>query len=120
MFLFLLLPLVAKKRPLAPDSLHTLSFDVNGVTMTLQRVEGGSFIMGATSDQYDPDTYTDKPAHLVFLSPFYIATTEVTNRLWRAVMNEREMLNLSGYPDDPVLLDYKGDAYEKLLLQLVL
>ena len=68
----------------------------------LNRIEGGAFMMGATSDQYDPDTYTDKPAHLVFLSPFYIATTEVTNCLWRAVMNEREMLDLSGYPDHPV------------------
>ena len=68
----------------------------------MQRVEGGSFVMGATSDQYDRDTYTDKPAHLVFLSPYYIATTEVTNHLWRAVMNEREMLDLSGYPEHPV------------------
>lgn len=85
-----------------PDSLRTLHIDVHGVSFTMQRVEGGSFVMGATPDQYDPDTYTDKPAHLVFLSPFYIATTEVTNRLWRAVMNEREMLDLSGYPEHPV------------------
>ena len=102
LFLFLLLPLSAKKRPHVPDSLRTLNIDVNGVTLLLNRVEGGSFVMGATSDQHDPDTYTDKPAHLVFLSPYYIATTEVTNRLWRAVMNEREMLNLSGYPEHPV------------------
>ena len=62
----------------------------------------GHQVGGATPDQHDPDTYTDKPAHLVFLSPYYMATTEVTNRLWRAVMNEREMLNLSGYPEHPV------------------
>lgn len=102
LFLLLLLPLSAKKRPHVPDSLRTLNIDVNGVTLLLNRVEGGSFVMGATSDQHDPDTYTDKPAHLVFLSSYYIATTEVTNRLWRAVMNEREMLNLSGYPEHPV------------------
>ena len=102
LFLVLLLPAWAKKRALVPDSLQTLSMEANGVPFQMQRVEGGSFVMGATSEQYDPDTYTDKPAHLVFLSPYYIATTEVTNRLWRAVMNEREMLNLSGYPEHPV------------------
>ena len=97
-----LLPLSAKKRQQVPDSLLTLSFDINGVPFTMQRVEGGSFIMGATPDQYDPDTYTDKPAHLVFLSPFYIATTEVTNLLWKAVMPEHETLSPSGYPYNPI------------------
>lgn len=102
LLLLLLLPLAAKKRPHVPDSLQTLTYEVNGVPIRMQRVEGGSFVMGATPDQHDPDTYTDKPAHLVFLSPYYMATTEVTNRLWRAVMSEKEMLELSGYPEHPV------------------
>ncbi|MBR4564882.1 MAG: formylglycine-generating enzyme family protein [Paludibacteraceae bacterium] len=102
LLLLLLLPLAAKKRQLVPDSLQTLTYEVNGVPIRMQRVEGGSFVMGATPDQHDPDTYTDKPAHLVFLSPYYMATTEVTNRLWRAVMSEKEMLELSGYPEHPV------------------
>ena len=97
-----LLPLSAKKRQQVPDSLLALSFEINGVPFTMQRVEGGSYIMGATSDQYDPDTYTDKPAHLVFLSSFYIATTEVTNQLWKAVMPDRETLSPSGYPYNPI------------------
>ena len=112
LFLLLLLPLFGKKRPVVPDSLRTLNIGVNGVILSMQRVEGGSFMMGATSDQYDPDTYTNKPAHLVFLSPFYIATTEVTNRLWRAVMSEREMLDLSGYPDHPVAFVSWHEAQE--------
>ena len=102
LLLLLLLPLAAKKRSHVPDSLQTLTYEVNGVPIQMQRVEGGSFVMGATPDQHDPDTYTDKPAHLVFLSPYYMATTEVTNRLWRAVMSEKEMLELSGYPEHPV------------------
>ena len=102
LLLLLLLPLAAKKRQPVPDSLQTLRYEVNGVPIQMQRVEGGSFVMGATPDQHDPDTYTDKPAHLVFLSPYYMATTEVTNRLWRAVMSEKEMLELSGYPEHPV------------------
>lgn len=102
LLLLLLLPLAAKKRQPMPDSLQTLTYEVNGVPIQMQRVEGGSFVMGATPDQHDPDTYTDKPAHLVFISPYYMATTEVTNRLWRAVMSEKEMLELSGYPEHPV------------------
>ena len=112
LFLVLFLPLSAKKRALVPDSLQMLSMEANGVPFQMQRVEGGSFVMGATSEQYDPDTYTDKPAHLVFLSPYYIATTEVTNRLWRAVMNEREMLDLSGYPEHPVSFVSWHEAHE--------
>ena len=61
LFLVLLLPALAKKRPLVPDSLQMLSMEANGVPFQMQRVEGGSFVMGATSEQYDPDTYTDKP-----------------------------------------------------------
>ena len=75
---------------------------INGIDFTMQRVEGGSFMMGATLDQTDKDTYTDKPAHLVFLSPYYIATTEVSVQLWRALMPEREIINPEGYPTVPV------------------
>ena len=75
---------------------------INGIEFTMRRVEGGSFMMGATLDQTDKDTYTDKPAHLVFLSPYYIATTEVSVQLWRALMPEREIINPEGYPTVPV------------------
>ncbi len=101
--LCLALPVLARKhKPLVPDSLQQLEIEVNGVGLTMQRVEGGSFIMGATPDQTDKDTYTDKPAHLVFLSPYFIATTEVTVQLWRAVMPERDIINPKGYPTVPI------------------
>ena len=101
--LCLALPLLARKhKPVVPDSLQRLEIEVNGLGFTMQRVEGGSFVMGATLDQTDMDTYTDKPAHLVFLSPCYIATTEVTVQLWRAVMPEREVIVPNGYPTVPV------------------
>ena len=90
------LPLAARRhKSVVPDSLQRInikihiagkdSSDGKDLHFIMQRVEGGSFMMGATTDQYDPDIYTDKPAHLVFLSPYYIATTEVTVELWRAV-----------------------------------
>ena len=110
--LLVTLPVTAKKRVRVPDSLQVITVAPNGVELHMQRVEGGSFVMGATPEQYDRDTYTDKPAHLVFLSPYYIATTEVTNRLWQAVMPDREMLGPSGYPEHPVSFVSWLDAQE--------
>ena len=125
------LPVSARrKKPIVPDSLQRIeikipiaerdsyaeknnsvgidSYDRGNIYagkdlyLTMQRVEGGSFMMGATAEQYDPDLYTDKPAHLVFLSPYYIATTEVTVALWRAIMPEREVIDPNGYPNVPI------------------
>ena len=112
-FLTFVLPLAARRHKLVvPDSLQQIeitvhiagkdSLDGKDLYLTMQRVEGGSFLMGATTDQYDPEIYTDKPAHLVFLSPYYIATTEVTVELWRAVMPEREIISPRGYPTIPI------------------
>lgn len=112
-FLASVLPLAARRhKSVVPDSLqriditiHTAgkeSVDGKDLYLTMQRVEGGSFLMGSTTDQYDPEIYTDKPAHLVFLSPYYIATTEVTVELWRAVMPEREIISPKGYPTIPI------------------
>jgi len=99
----LALPVLARKhKPIVPDSLQHLEIEVNGIGFIMQRVEGGAYIMGATPDQTDKDTYTDKPAHLVFLSPYYIATTEVTVQLWQAVMPERDIINPKGYPTVPI------------------
>lgn len=59
---------------------------VNGVSFTMVAVEGGTFQMGATSEQ-GSDAYSDeKPVHSVTLSDYYIGETEVTQELWQAVM----------------------------------
>ena len=59
---------------------------VKGVSFKMIRVEGGTFTMGATSEQV-LDAYNDeKPAHQVTLSTFSIGETEVTQELWKAVM----------------------------------
>jgi formylglycine-generating enzyme required for sulfatase activity len=49
-------------------------------------VEGGTFKMGATSEQGSDAFPTEKPVHSVTLSSFYIGKTEVTQELWTAVM----------------------------------
>ena len=57
----------------------------NGVSFTMKPVAGGTFTMGATSEQQDPDD-DEKPTHTVTLSDYYIGETEVTQELWAAVM----------------------------------
>ena len=71
--------------PLQADP--TLDITVNGVTFTMVLVEGGTFMMGATAEQTDAAS-SEKPAHQVTLSPYYIGQTEVTQALWEAVMGE--------------------------------
>ena len=59
-------------------------FTVNGVSFQMVEVRGGTFTMGATSEQDATDW--EKPAHKVTLSDYYIGKTEVTQALWEAVM----------------------------------
>ncbi len=70
--------------------LSVLTFEVNGVTFQLNEVEGGTFVMGATEEQgSEEEIGIDKPVHSVAVQSFYIGQTEVTNRLWDAVMVEQ-------------------------------
>ena len=62
------------------------TFTVNGVKFTMVPVEGGTFTMGATSEQGSDAEEDEKPAHRVTLCDYYIAQTEVTQALWEAVM----------------------------------
>lgn len=62
------------------------TFTVNGVQFTMVAVEGGTFTMGATSEQGSDARDDEKPAHQVTLSDYYIGQTEVTQALWKAVM----------------------------------
>lgn len=64
-------------------------FTVKGVKFTMMLVEGGTFAMGATSEQIVIDTPEDEfPVHNVTLSNYYIGETEVTQELWNTVMGE--------------------------------
>ena len=59
----------------------------------MKRVAGGTFQMGATSEQ-DSDAYSDeKPVHSVTVSTFYMGETEVTQALWKAVMGSEPTYN---------------------------
>ena len=59
---------------------------VKGVEFKMIKVEGGTFSMGATSEQSSAAFAGEKPVHRVTLSDYYIGETEVTQELWEAVM----------------------------------
>lgn len=59
---------------------------VNGVSFKMIGVQGGTFTMGATSEQGSDADSDEKPTHQVTLSSFSIGETEVTQELWQAVM----------------------------------
>jgi formylglycine-generating enzyme required for sulfatase activity len=77
--------------------------------MKMIYVEGGTFQMGATSEQLD-DAYSDeKPVHTVTLSSYYIAECEVTRAQWRAVMGY-DPSSYYGYENHPVVSINRNQA----------
>lgn len=84
---------------LAPSSAETqdVTFTINGVEFTMVFVEGGTFNMGCTPEQW-PDVFRNEgPVHEVTLWSYYIAQTEVTQELWEAVIG----YNPSKFVGDP-------------------
>ena len=65
---------------------QNINITANGITFTMVAVQGGTFTMGATSEQGSDAGSSEKPAHRVTLSNYYIGQTEVTQALWQAVM----------------------------------
>ena len=61
-------------------------FEVRGVKFKMIYVEGGTFMMGATSEQGNDADGDEKPMHKVTLSDYHIGETVVTQELWKAVM----------------------------------
>lgn len=64
----------------------TLDFIVDGVIFTMVFVQGGTFTMGATSEQGSDVGSDERPAHSVTVSDFYVGKYEVTQAQWEAVM----------------------------------
>ena len=83
------------KEPFLTDSIPLQSqnvtptiqtFTAKGVSFNMVLVDGGTFTMGATSEQGSDAANDEKPAHQVTLSTYHIGETEVTQELWQAVM----------------------------------
>jgi len=78
-----------------PNEPETKTYTVNGVSFVMVDVEGGTFSMGATSEQTSPPV-DESPVHQVTLSSFSLGQTEVTQQLWVAEMGN----NPSGFTGD--------------------
>ena len=62
---------------------------VGDLSFRMMPVEGGSFVMGCTHPRGEKHTYADElPLHKVSLNNYYIGQFEVTQALWKAVMDE--------------------------------
>ncbi len=69
-----------------PSEFVMEKFIVGNETFVMIKVDGGTFMMGATPEQEPEATDDERPVHEVTLSSFFIGQTEVTVGLWEAVM----------------------------------
>ena len=68
------------------DTASTKDAIIQNLINNMVYVEGGTFTMGATSEQGNDADSDEKPAHQVTLSSFSIGKYEVTQEEWEAVM----------------------------------
>ncbi len=89
------------------DKYRTKTFTVGKVSFTMVAVAGGTFAMGATSEQGDLSRSNEVPAHPVALNDYWIGETEVTEALWKAVMGKNPSKKKKGdnYPVENVTWD---------------
>lgn len=65
---------------------ENLDVVVAGVSFKMIYVEGGVFMMGGSNKEVAHVANDEKPVHKVALDGYYLAETEVTQKLWTAVM----------------------------------
>lgn len=87
----------AKKKQTPNKGEDQLPAVIKNLVNNMVRVEGGTFTMGASSEQQS-DTYgglypNEKPTHQVTLSSFSIGKYEVTQEEWKAVMDNNPSYN---------------------------
>ena len=92
-------------------------FQVNGATFVMIQVKGGSFMMGDSSKRGGMSFREEAPVHQVTLSDYYIGETEVTQALWKAVMNSNpSYFKHNDHPVESVTWDDVHRFIEKLNL----
>ncbi len=93
----------------------TTTFTVNGVTFEMVAVNGGTFTMGATSEQGSDAGSDEFPTHSVTLSDYYMGKFEVTQELWKAVMGSNpSYFNGSNLPVERVSWNDSQEFITKL------
>ena len=76
---------------------------INNLNIEMVAVQKGVFTMGCTSEQGGDCNDSEKPAHRVTLSAFYIGKYEVTQAQWKTVMGDNpSFFKGDNYPVDNV------------------
>lgn len=65
---------------------HDICFTIGGVDFCMKYVQGGSFMMGATSGQILLCDKNEYPAHRIAVNSLFIGQTQVTQKQWQAIM----------------------------------
>lgn len=85
------------------EATQSVTFTVNGESFEMVLVEGGTFVMGCTSEQGNDCENNEKPAHEETVDTFYIGKYEVTQKLWNAVIGpDLNRSSNAGCDDCPV------------------
>ena len=83
-------PVHVKPTPKPTPKINSMTAEqkriINNLINNMVYVEGGTFTMGATSEQGSDADDNEKPIHRVTLSSYYINRYEVTQAEWKAVM----------------------------------
>ena len=98
------------------DGNPTYTETISGLNMKMVYVEGGSFQMGATSEQSGKAESDEHPAHAVKIDPYYIAECEVTQAQWRKIMgyNPSQFTGNENHPVENVSWDEAAQFCRKL------
>ena len=101
---------------LNPTTSDVETYTVGGVSFKMIKVKGGSFTMGATIEQGSEASDSEKPAHQVTLSDYWIGEVEVTEGLWKAVMGSNPSVNAKGdnYPVEGITWEQCNEFITKL------
>ena len=79
-------PSAGQRSNVTSSSASNAKLNLKNLTSNMVYVSGGTFTMGATSEQGSDADSDEIPTHSVTLSGFYICKYEVTQALWKAVM----------------------------------
>lgn len=88
-----------KSQIVSDSAQQDLIIPVNGLSIVMKPVEGGTFWMGAQKtdpkgQNYDEKSYdVESPVHCVTVNSFYMSETVVTQALWKAVMESEPAFN---------------------------
>ena len=65
---------------------------IDNINMDMIYIEGGTFMMGATTEQGEDSWDNEKPTHQVIVSSYHICKHPVTIREWEAVMGKSKYI----------------------------